>query len=92
MRRVRLTSGLQLLELWSATAGQIQRNQVYEALFDIADGRAAELYEVVVGARGRELVVAVRPDLLVKVCFTSPSTFGLRYIGTPGDPAGSDVG
>jgi hypothetical protein len=81
--RLRLTTGLRRLEQWSATAGQIERNAVYRALFAIIDGSAFQTYEILDAERTREFFVVVREDLVIKIRLPSWNTFAILYIGAP---------
>ncbi|OZM71922.1 hypothetical protein CFN78_17390 [Amycolatopsis antarctica] len=91
-KRCRLTTGLQRLELWAATADQGERNRVYDVLFAVADGSVFWRYRVMRDAhRPGEFSVVVRDDLIVKVDFPAPACFAILYVGTRGNAEGLDV-
>jgi hypothetical protein len=77
--RYRLETGLELLDDWAATAGQVDRNAMYRALFAVADGSVAKSHKVF-DDRAHEFSVLVRKDLVLEVCLGSDS-FGIRYVG-----------
>ncbi len=89
--RLQLVEGIELLEEWAESASQAQRNVMYEALFAVSDGSAFLIYDIFgdPGDRGN-LVVAVRPDLVLKVLLRrAESSFAIRYAGPPdGEAAG----
>ena len=93
-RRRRLNVGVACLEKWTETAGQAEKNAVYEALFAVSDGSVFRTYKVLDDVqRPGEFFVLVREDLVVKVNFPRPGTFGVLYIGAPVDGSfrGSDA-
>jgi Family of unknown function (DUF6235) len=82
--RLRMTRGSGWLDQWAATAAQVEKNAVHQALFAILDGSVFTRYEVLDDAdRGREFFVLVREDLVIKASLTWQDTFGLLYIGPP---------
>jgi Family of unknown function (DUF6235) len=82
--RLRMSSGSGWLEQWEASAGQVEKNAVHQAMFAILDGSVFTRYEVLDDAnRGREFFVVVREDLVVKAALTWHDAFGLLYIGPP---------
>lgn len=88
-RCLRLSSGLSWLDEWSATAGQIEQNAVYEALFAVADGSAFWAYRTFDEDAGtHEFFVVVRDNLVVKIAFTAHDAFGITYIGPLADAPG----
>lgn len=90
--RIRLTTGLRRLERWSATAGQIEKNAVYQALFSIIDGSVFRTYEILDDTeRSREFFVVVREDIVIKVRMAGFDTFGILYIGSPAEAPDPDV-
>ena len=81
-RRFRLNMGMARLESWAATAGQIDKNAVYKALFAVSDGTVFQNYKVLDDVhQPREFFIMVRPDLVVKICFHETDSFGILYIG-----------
>ena len=55
-------------------------------LFAVADGSVRRTHVVLddVGSIGGLFVVA-RPDVVVSICFPSPTTFGVLFVGEPAD-------
>lgn len=86
---LRLAFGMALLEEWTEGANQSQKNALHRVLFAVADGSVRRTHVVLddVGSIGRFFVLA-RPDLVVSICFPSPTTFGVLFIG---EPAGSPL-
>lgn len=82
--RLRLSRGSWRLDRWAATAGQIQKNAAYAALFAIVDGSVFRRYVTVDDVhRGRDFFVLVRDNLVIKVSAANFEAFGLLYIGPP---------
>jgi hypothetical protein len=78
-----VTSGLDLLEDWSAHATQPQKNIVYEIIFAVADKTVFTRYTVVDDAeKHMEFFVLTKNDLVVKVRIDSFDSFGITYIGS----------
>jgi hypothetical protein len=81
-RRFRLNMGMARLESWAATAGQIDKNAVYKALFAVSDGTVFQTYKVLDDVhQAREFFILVRQELVVKICFHETDAFGILYIG-----------
>jgi hypothetical protein len=91
--QIRLESGLDWLDKWSATASQAEQNALYKALFAIADGSVFHTY-LTAGdvAQAEEFLVLVRDELVLKVRLHYPDAFGIVYIGTGHDGPGRDIG
>lgn len=88
----RLDSGLDLLEEWSLTAGQIEQNALYDALFAVLNGTVFRRYRIVSDLeRPNNFFVVVRDKLVVKIRFTSADTFAIMYVGAPTGPPGRNV-
>jgi hypothetical protein len=86
--RLRLGSGLELLENWAEVAGQVAKNAMYEALFAVLDGSVFHSYDVVDHyACPGEFTVMVKDDLVVRVCVKGTTMFGISFIGRVGGPA-----
>jgi uncharacterized protein DUF6235 len=84
--RLQLVAGLEVLEHWSATATQAERNIVYEALFAIGDGSAFLIYDVFGDPEQiQNFTILVKADLTVKVCINRGESFELLYVGTLDD-------
>jgi Family of unknown function (DUF6235) len=83
----RLTTGLGLLEEWSATATQVQKNVVNQLLFAIA-GRTVFTEYIVVDdvTKTMEFFVLAKCHLAVKIRVHGLDSFGIVYIG-PADAA-----
>ena len=81
--RLRLETGLELLDSWASAAEQVDRNAVYRALFAIA-----ETHQVLDDRRPHEFSVLVRKDLVLELRVHAPDSFGIRYIG-PARPRNS---
>jgi Family of unknown function (DUF6235) len=87
----RLTSGLDLLEEWSRTAAQAEKNLVHDVLFAVADGSVFTGYDVVDDVeRALEFFVLARHELTVKIRVHSLESFGIVYIGPTCDAPGLD--
>ncbi len=85
-RRFRLDMGMARLETWAATAGEIDKNAVYKALFSVSDGTVFQAYKVLDDVhQAREFFIVVRGDLVVKICFHESDAFGILYIGPIND-------
>lgn len=88
---LRLESGLQRLADWSDTAGQVEKNAAYKALFSIAEGAVFRAYQIVDDVkRPQEFFVLVRPGLVIKVCLRHCDAFGIVYIGSMDDAPDHD--
>ncbi|MGX7826125.1 DUF6235 family protein [Actinokineospora sp. 24-640] len=91
-KRLRLSLGMTHLEEWAATAGQADKNALYKMLFAVADGSVFRTYKVLDDVQMvGEFFVLVREDLVVKVSFPRPGTFGVLYIGSPAEGPFRDV-
>jgi len=91
--RLRLISGLEVLEAWSETAGQIEKNSMHEALFAIADCSVFVTHDIIDDVQcPREFYVAVKDDLVAKVRVHDFDAFGIVYLGSPGDAPDLDLG
>ena len=81
----RLSAGQRLLECWSESASQIEKNSLYEALFAVSSGSVFRWYTVLTRpAPTRGLVILVRDNLVLKVGLPDSETFVIEYIGPPG--------
>lgn len=80
--RLQLTAGLEVLEEWSTTASQAERNIVYEALFAIGDGSAFLIYDVFGDPRQpHNFAILVKADLMIKVRIHRGESFEIRQVG-----------
>jgi hypothetical protein len=86
------TSALRQLEEWADDARQTHKNQLYKALFAIADGTVGQHYGVLAGKEnpGTHFVL-VREDLVLKVDYLDGDSFGISYIGALEDAPGIDL-
>ena len=85
--------GMARLETWAATAGQIDKNAVYKALFAVSDGTVFQNYKVLDDVhQAREFFIMVRQDLVVKICFHETDAFGILYIGPIEEAPDIDLG
>jgi hypothetical protein len=93
-RRFRLNMGMARLDEWAATAGQIDKNAVYKALFSVSDGTVFQNYKVLDDVhQPREFFVVVREHLVIKISFHESDAFGILYIGPINDtPALDEIG
>jgi hypothetical protein len=82
--RLRMSRGSGWLDQWEASAGQVEKNAVHQALFAIMDGSVFTRYEVLDDAnRGREFFIVVREDLVIKASVNWYDAFAVLYIGPP---------
>lgn len=85
-RRLRLGTGIEVLDAWTATASERDVNAVTDALFAIVERTVYTRYPVVEdSALARELVVVVRDDLAVRVRLDDVEKFGVLFVGAPAD-------
>ena len=82
----RLDQGLELLDRWSPTASQAERNGVYKALFAVVDGSVRDTHIVFdeSSGEGAQFTVVVREDLVVGVRVHGPDSFEVTHVGAPG--------
>lgn len=79
---LRLGAGLDLLENWAHSSGQVEKNAVYKALFAVADGSVFVTHTILGDASPTgEFYVLVRDNLVVKICLADFDTFGISYVG-----------
>lgn len=85
-RRLRLGTGIEVLDAWSATASQIDVNAMTDALFAIVERTVYTRYPVVEdSALARELVVVVRDDLAMRIRLDDVETFSILFVGATED-------
>jgi hypothetical protein len=81
--KFRMETGLEVLEEWSETASQSQRNAVYKALFATLDGSLFRTYRIIDDfQRPNELYVVVKDDLVLKIRINCFDSFGIVHIGS----------
>jgi hypothetical protein len=87
-----MTAGLDVLDEWSASAVQSQRNIVYRILFAIADKTAFCDYIVLNDVRSHmEFFVLAKSDLVVKFRLEDFESFSVLYIGPACTAPGLDL-
>jgi len=80
--RFRLDTGIDVLETWTESATQSEKNAVYKALFAMTDRSLFRNYRVVDDfLRLSEFFILVRDDLVIKICVHCFDSFGIVYIG-----------
>lgn len=85
-RRLRLGTGIEVLDAWTATASQIDVNAMTDALFAIVERTVYTRYPVVEdSALARELVVVVRDDLAMRIRLDDVETFSVVFVGATED-------
>jgi hypothetical protein len=81
----RLVSGLSVLDSWSRSACQADRNVIYEALFAVVDGSVFAAYDIldVLDETGRppQFYVRVRDGLGTRIRMHRAGGFGIVSIG-----------
>jgi len=83
-RRLRLGSGVDVLNTWTETARAADVRAVTDALFSIVERTVYYQYPVIDdSAVARELVVVVRDDLAMRIHLRDVEKFHLVYIGSP---------
>jgi len=89
--RLRLTSGLELLEDWSRDADDLAKTAIYEVLFSVTEGSVFRDHVVVDDVdRPTEFFVLTRRYLAVKIQLLSLDTCAVLYIGPACDAPGLD--
>jgi hypothetical protein len=84
-RRLRLGSGIDVLNEWTDTAKGPDVAAVAAALFAVVERTVYRRYPVIDDStQARELVVVVRDDLAVRIRLDDVEKFGIVFIGTPG--------
>jgi hypothetical protein len=82
-RRLRLGSGLDVLNAWTDTASGADIHAVADALFAIVERTVYRAYPVIDDSTvARELVVVVRDDLAIRVRLDDVEKFGIVFIGS----------
>jgi hypothetical protein len=77
-----METGSEVLEEWTETAGQADRNAVHKALFAMQDGSLFHTYRVVADVQlPNELYVIVKDDLVLKLRVNSRDSFDVVGIG-----------
>jgi hypothetical protein len=89
--RLRLTSGMEMLENWSRDADDLAKTAVYEVLFSVAERSVFKDHVVVDDAdRPTEFFVLTRRSLAVKIRLHSLDACAVVYIGPACDAPGLD--
>jgi hypothetical protein len=82
-RRLRLGSGLEILNAWTDSAKDADVLAVADALFTVVERTVYRRYPVIDDSSvARELVVVVRDDLAVRLHLTDVEKFGIVFIGS----------
>jgi Family of unknown function (DUF6235) len=82
-RRLRLGSGLDVLNAWTETASDTDAQAVADVLFTIVERAVYRFYPVIEdSAVARELIVVLRDDLAVRVRLDDVEKFGIVFIGS----------
>lgn len=80
--RVRMDTGVDVLETWTNDATQREKNTVYAALFAMTERSLLRAYRVVDDeVELSEFFVLLPDDLVIKMRVHSFDSFGLVYIG-----------
>lgn len=83
-RRLRLGSGMELLNTWTDDASSADVKAVADALFAIVERTVYRDYPVIDDSTvPRELVVVVRDDLAIRVRLENVEKFSIVFIGSP---------
>ncbi|MEC3976940.1 DUF6235 family protein [Amycolatopsis sp. H20-H5] len=79
---IRLVSGLQVLDHWSGSACQADKNVVYKALFSVVDGSVFLTYDILEEDElPQQFLVLVKSDLVTQISLHHADSFGIAYIG-----------
>ncbi|MGB3441905.1 MAG: DUF6235 family protein [Actinophytocola sp.] len=82
--RLRLASGIDVLDAWTATADIADFIVVADALFTVVERSVYFAYPVIDDpAMAREFVVVVRDNLAIRVRLDDVERFGIVFIGSP---------
>jgi Family of unknown function (DUF6235) len=80
--RLRLDTGLDVLDRWSERAGNEEKTAVYAALFAMTDRTLRRRYRIVEDeVELSEFFVLLPDDLVVKMRVHSIDSFGVVYVG-----------
>jgi hypothetical protein len=83
-RRLRLGSGLDVLNAWTDSASHADATAVANALFAIVERSVYRDYPVIDDSTvSRELVVVIRDDLAIRVRLDDVEKFSIIFIGSP---------
>jgi hypothetical protein len=89
LTQFRLETGLDVLDDWTESASQTQKNAVHKALFSMVDGTLFRTYRVIDDyKRPSELFVVVKDNLVMKIRINCFDSFGIVHIGLPSESAG----
>src|SRR5690349_17336665 len=81
-KRFKLDTGLPYLEEWSDRARQGHKNMLYKALFAVTDGSVFRDFGVLQDVEDPNAhFVLVREDLVLKIVYAEPGSFGILFIG-----------
>ena len=80
----RIDSNFDVLDAWTRTAGDDDRDAVYAVLFAVADGTVERDFAVIDDPkRLSEFSVLVHPELVIKIRVHSFDSFGVVAVGPP---------
>ncbi len=83
--RLRLGSGMDVLNEWADDATGVDITAVFDALFSVVERAVYYHYPVIDDSTlARELVVVVRDDLAIRIRLDDVATFGIVFIGPTG--------
>lgn len=83
-RRLRLGTGIEVLDAYLDTAGEADTIAVTNALFAIVERTVYRRYPVIDDSTAvRELVVVIRDDLALRVRLDDVEKFSLVFVGSP---------
>jgi uncharacterized protein DUF6235 len=86
-----LTSGLEVLDKWSLTATQAEKNSTNRALFAVVEKTVFTEYAVVDDVeKTMEFFVFSGNDLIVKIHVHDLGSFGIVYVGPAAEAPGLD--
>ncbi|MFE7132862.1 DUF6235 family protein [Streptomyces sp. NPDC057638] len=90
---LRLHEGWELLERWSGSAGQIDKNAVHKALFAIADRTVFRTYRTFdIPGRPLDFYVLVRERLLLRIRVHRLDAFTIAHVGSVAETPEVDLG
>lgn len=80
--RLRLDTGLDVLDVWADNANSEQKNAVYAALFAMTDRTLLRTYRIVEDEYElSEFFVLLPKDIVLKMRVHSFDSFGVTYVG-----------
>lgn len=90
--RIRLDTGLHVLDRWARHASAEEKATVYAALFAMTDRTLLHRYQIVDDeVELSEFLVLLSNDLVLKMRVHSFDSFGVVYVGPRGDAPGTGM-